>query len=99
MLHKSSRLLGFHLHATDGVIGHVDDFLVDPQWRVSYLVIDTSNWIGGKSVLISPSAIERVDVAAREIKVSLTRAQIEGSPSLDTADIELLETLPQVLIL
>jgi hypothetical protein len=99
MLHKTSRLLGFHLHATDGAIGHVDDFLIDPQWRVSYLVIDTSNWIGGKWVLISPSAIETVDVEAQEIKVTLTRAQIEDSPSLDTADIELIETLPQVLIM
>ena len=99
MLHKTSRLLGFHLHATDGAIGHVDDFLIDPQWRVSYLVIDTSNWIGGKWVLISPSAIESVDVEAQEIKVTLTRAQIEDSPSLDTADIELIETLPQVLIM
>ena len=99
MLHKTSRLLGLHLHATDGVIGHVDDFLVDPDWRVCYLVIDTSNWIGGKSVLISPSAIERIDVEAQEIRVTLTRAEIEASPSLETADIELIETLPQVLIM
>jgi PRC-barrel domain len=99
MLHKTSRLLGLHLHASDGEIGHVDDFLIDPTWRVSYLVIDTSNWIGGKSVLISPSAIEGVDVEAKEIRVNLTRAQIEGSPSIDTAEIELIETLPQVLIM
>ena len=99
MLHKTSRLLGLHLHATDGVIGHVDDFLVDPNWQVRYLVIDTSNWIGGKSVLISPSAIERIDVEAQEIRVTLTRAEIEASPSLETADIELIETLPQVLIM
>ena len=52
MLHKTSRLKGFHLHATDGEIGHVDDFLVDPAWKVAYLVVDTSNWIGGKSVLV-----------------------------------------------
>src|SRR5262245_25507436 len=61
MLHKTSKVLGFHLVATDGEIGHVDDFLVDENWGVRYLVIDTSNWIGGKSVLISPAAIEKVD--------------------------------------
>ena len=59
MLHKTSYLKGFHLHATDGEIGHVDDFLVDPGWNVRYLVVDTSNWIGGKSVLIAPSRSRR----------------------------------------
>ena len=40
--------------ALDGEIGHVSDFLVDEgTWTVRYLVIDTSNWIGGRSVLIS----------------------------------------------
>jgi hypothetical protein len=99
MLHKTSRLKGFHLHATDGEIGHVDDFLVDPSWNVAYLVVDTSNWVGGKSVLVSPSAIVKIDVETQEIRVRLTRAEIEHSPSVDTADIELIETLPPVLIL
>src|SRR5580765_5012071 len=99
MLHKTSRLKGFHLHATDGEIGHVEDFLVDPTWKVAYLVVDTSNWIGGKSVLLSPTTIGSIDVENQEIRVRLTRKEIEQSPSVETADIELIETLPQVLIL
>ena len=99
MLHKTSRLKGFHLHASDGEIGHVDDFLVDPSWKVAYLVVDTSNWVGGKSVLVSPTAIVNVDVEKQEIRVRLTRKEIEKSPSIDSADIELIETLPTVLIL
>jgi hypothetical protein len=77
----------------------VDDFLVDPSWKVAYLVVDTSNWFGGKSVLVSPTAIANVDVEKQEIRVRLTRKEIENSPSIDTADIELIETLPPVLIL
>jgi PRC-barrel domain protein len=99
MLHKTSRLKGFHLHASDGEIGHVDDFLVDPSWKVAYVVVDTSNWVGGKSVLVSPTAIANIDVEKQEIRVRLTRKEIEKSPSIDTADIELIETLPPVLIL
>ncbi len=99
MLHKTSRLKGFHLHASDGEIGHVDDFLVDPSWKVAYMVVDTSNWVGGKSVLVSPTAIANVDVEKQVIRVRLTRKEIEKSPSIDTADIELIETLPPVLIL
>jgi predicted aspartyl protease len=99
MLHKISKLQGFHLHATDGVIGHVDDFLVDPGWNVAYLVVDTSNWVGGKWVLISSSSIRKIDAEVKEIRVALTRAEIERSPSVDTADIELIETMPSAWIL
>ena len=89
-MHKTSRLKGFHLHATDGEIGHVDDFLVDQAWKVAYLVVDTSNWIGGKSVLVSPSAIVKIDVEAEEIRVRMSRKEIQASPSVETADIEAL---------
>ena len=62
MLHKTNRMRGFHIHATDGGIGHVDDFLVDEgTWHVRYFVVDTSNWIGGRWVLISPTVVSRVD--------------------------------------
>src|SRR6476660_3534178 len=55
VLHKTSQLRGYHIVATDGEIGHVDDFLIDGgNWTLRYLVVDTSNWIGGRSVLISP---------------------------------------------
>ena len=99
MLHKMSKLKGFHLHATDGSVGHVDDFLVDPSWNVAYLVVDTSNWVGGKWVLISTSAVQKISAEAREIIVGLTRDQIMHSPSVDTADIELIETMPSAWIL
>ena len=99
MLHKTSYLNGFHLLATDGEIGHVDDFLVDERWTVRYLVVDTKNGIGGRSVLISPSAIAAVDAPGKKIRVTLSRDEIKRSPSTTTADIELIETLPSVLIL
>jgi len=76
----------------------VDDFLVDESWAVRYLVVDTSNWVGGKSVLISPTTVVKVDSPNKEIRVRLTRDEIKHSPALDTADIELIETLPPAII-
>lgn len=100
MLHKTSKMRGFHIVATDGEIGHVDEFLVDEAtWSVRYLVVDTSNWIGGRSVLISPAQVESVDSQDEAIRVKLTREAIKNSPSVDTAEIELIETLPAVWIL
>jgi hypothetical protein len=99
MLHKTTKLTGFHLMTTDGEVGHVDDFLVDEDWQLRCLVVDTSNWIGGKWVLIPPSVIDHIDSPDKKIYVKLSRAQVERSPSVETADIELIETAPPVLIL
>jgi len=100
LLHKTSRMIGYHIVALDGEVGHVDDFLVDEgTWTVRYLVIDTSNWIGGRSVLISADVVTAIDSAAKKIHVKLTRGQVEHSPSIDVADIDLEETLPSIWIL
>jgi len=93
MLHKASYMRGFHAHATDGGIGHVTEFLVDENWFVRYVVIDTSNWIGGKNVIIPSSAIEKVNSPDKKLFLNITRAEVQGSPLVDTADIELIETL------
>ena len=93
MLHKTSYMRGFHVHAVDGSIGHVTEFLVDEAWTIRYLVIDTSNWIGGKSVIVPSSAVEKVDSPNKKIQLRLTRDQVKGSPLVETADIELIETL------
>jgi hypothetical protein len=98
MLHKTSKVRGYHLHATDGEIGHVDDFLFDEQWRVAYLIVDTSNWLGGRWVLVSTAAITRIDSPNKTIYVSLQREQIRSGPRVDSADIELVETLPSFIV-
>jgi hypothetical protein len=99
MLHKTSFMTGFHMHATDGDIGHVDEFLVDEQWTVRYLVVDTSNWLGGKSVLIPTSALDEVNSPEKRISVRMTREEVKHCPLVDTADIELIETLPPITII
>jgi hypothetical protein len=100
MLHKTSKMRGYHIHAIDGVIGHVDDFLIDEKtWATSYLVVDTSNWLGGRTVLISSAVIQSIDSPNEEIRVKLSREDIERGPSVDSVEIELVETLPSVWIL
>jgi hypothetical protein len=62
------------------------------------VVVDTSNWVGGRSVLIAASALARIDSAARRIYVTLTRAAIRNGPSIETADIDPAETAPALWI-
>ena len=99
MLHKFSKVCGFHIAATDGGIGHVDDFLVDEDLSVRYLVVDTSNWIGGKWVLIASAAVEKIDSANEQIHVKLSREEIKLSPTIDVADIDPVERVPSFFII
>ena len=99
MLHKFSKVKGFHIHAVDGEIGHVDDFLLDDTWALRYLVVDTTNWIGGKRVLVSPQVVAGLDPENERIDVSMTKDQIEHSKSIETADIPLDEVLPTIWVM
>ena len=52
-LRSTGHVSGYFIHATDGDIGHVKDFIIDSDtWKITDLVIDTQNWIGGHKVLI-----------------------------------------------
>ena len=100
MLHKFSKIHGFHIHALDGEIGHLDDFLLDESgWNLVYLVVDTANWIGGKRVLVTPRVVTSIDAERERIDISLTRDQIEHSKSIETADIALDEMLPTIWVM
>jgi hypothetical protein len=52
---------GCHVRATNGDIGHVADFLIRQDFRVPFLIVNTSNRFGGRSVVVSSDALERVD--------------------------------------
>ena len=56
-LRSMTAVTGYHIHASDGEIGHVENLLVDSaSWRIRYLIADTRNWWPGKHVLLSPAA-------------------------------------------
>jgi sporulation protein YlmC with PRC-barrel domain len=72
---------GYHIQATDGHIGHVEDFIIDDEtWTIRYLVIDTQNWWPGKKVLISPQWIERISLSESTVFIKLNREAIMQSP-------------------
>jgi sporulation protein YlmC with PRC-barrel domain len=99
-LMSSNELNGCHIQATDGEIGHVDDVLVDEDsWRVCYLVLDTSNWIGGRSVVVSPRVLTSVDLSDRMVKVDAAREDIRRSPVLDSIDVGPAEDAPPFAII
>lgn len=80
-LRSTKDVSGYHVQATDGELGHVEDFIIDDEtWAIRYLVIDTGNWRSGKRVLVSPRWIDRVSWSDSEVYVTLSRRAIEGAP-------------------
>lgn len=80
-LRSAAEVRGYHIQGTDGVIGHVADFIVDDEsWGVSYLVVDTSNWLFGKKVLVAPHWASSIRWEERNVVVDVTREAIRNSP-------------------
>ncbi|MGB8840303.1 MAG: PRC-barrel domain-containing protein [Aliidongia sp.] len=85
-LRSIAAVTGYHVHATDGEIGHIENFLLeDRDWRIHYLIVDTKNWWPGEKVLISPRSVKEIDWALRSILVDINRQKIEGAPRYDPA--------------
>ena len=83
-LQSSRDVSGLNIQATDGEIGHVDDFLIDDKtWSIRYLVIDTKNWLPGKKILISPQWINSINWEDKKVVVDLTRETIKHAPEYD----------------
>lgn len=80
-LRSTSVVRGYSIQASDGEIGHIEDFVIDDDtWAIRYLVIDTQNWWPGKKVLISPQWIERVSWEQSTVVINLSRDAIKQSP-------------------
>ena len=85
MMFTASSMKGYAIQATDGLIGTVRDLLFDDRsWKIRWLVIDTGTFLPGRKVLIHPSAVGQAVHDQEELLVSLTKAQIEASPAIET---------------
>ena len=85
-LRSTHEVSGYHIQASDGEIGHVDDFVIDDQtWAIRYLIVDTRNWWPGKKVLISPQWIDHVSWSDSKVFVNLSRDAIKESPEYTEA--------------
>jgi hypothetical protein len=77
----SEGLTGYHVEATDGHIGSIDD--ASYEVGSSYLVVDTGPWIFGRKVLLPAGTVQRVDRDDRKVYVDRTKDQIKNSPEYD----------------
>jgi len=89
---------GYHIHATDGEIGHVDDFIIeDTDWSIHSIIVNTKNWWPGKIVVVAPSSIDTVDWTDSLVNLKIDRKKVKASPAYDastTIDRAMMETFP-----
>jgi sporulation protein YlmC with PRC-barrel domain len=79
---SGEELVGYAIRATDGELGHVEDFLVDEEsWAITGMLVDTRNWLPGRKVVVPPDAISGVDWASKEVSVRLRRDELREAPS------------------
>jgi len=82
--HGVASISGYHVHASDGDIGHVENVLADDSnWEIRYLIIATRNWLPGKVVQISPYAVRDINWFGDSINMNITREQVRSAPAWD----------------
>jgi len=83
-LRSARQITGHLIHALDGEIGHVKDFIVDlGNWLITFLLVDTRNLLSGRKVLLSTGKIERIEWDDAEVYVNISRGDIIESPEFD----------------
>ena len=83
-LRSAREIKGYHIEATDGEIGHVDDLIVDDEtWTIRYMAVDTRNWMPGRRVLVAPAWATAIDWYGHLISVSIDRKALNNCALCD----------------
>lgn len=86
-LQSTKRITNYRIHATDGDLGHVKDFIMDDQtWQIQFLVVDLHNWFSGKKVLVPVRHIKRLAWSDSKVFVNLGMDAIKESARIDESD-------------
>jgi sporulation protein YlmC with PRC-barrel domain len=74
---------GQGVHASDGEIGKVEGFVVEPEHgHVTHVLLQEGHLWGRKQVAIPVGAVQRIDEG---VTVNLTKHEIESLPAVDLA--------------
>ena len=81
-LRSVKEVRGYPIHASDGKIGHAEDFVADVEfWVMRSLVVDTRNWLPGKLVLIAHSGCWKSGSASEEWMSASRAKTFAAAPS------------------
>lgn len=86
-LRSFKEVTGYHILATDGHLGHVEDMIADDaDWQLIYLIIDTSNWRPwSKKVILLINWLDKISYETREVSIDVHTDVIKNAPEFDTS--------------
>jgi uncharacterized protein YrrD len=97
-LRSTAEVKGYTIHATDGEIGKVVDYIVDDtNWKINYLIVECGSWLNSRKVLLSVNRITQVNWENQNVIVNISTEQVRNSPEYDESQ-PLNETYEQSLL-
>lgn len=88
-LRSARHVRGYYLHAKDGNIGHVEDYIVEGSgWKIDYILADTRNVFPGKKVLLKVSEIKSVEWLDYSVHISKTKEDVRSREEYNPAKME-----------
>jgi len=86
-LQSTESIKGYNIHAVDGEIGKVVDYLADDSnWKIKYFVVETGSWLDSRKVLLSTRWIKDVNWEDSTVVVDITQEAVKNSPEFDVTE-------------
>ena len=83
-LRSTKQVKGYNIHATDGEIGKVVDYIFDDtNWKINFLVVDSGTWLNSKKVLLSTQWIKEINWDNSIVTVNTSTEVVKNSPEFD----------------
>jgi len=87
-LRSTQAVSGYHVQATDGIIGHVCDFMMDDKtWVIGQLLVKVGHRFTGDEMLIPTGKVDRICYDDSTVFVKLTKEAVEKSPAYHPAPV------------
>ncbi len=87
-LRSVSAITGNHVHCTDGLVGHVQDVLLDDaDWNIRAIIVDTEHWRPGKHLMVPPSAIRDISWPRQDVRLNISSHETKESPTWTPTDV------------
>ena len=81
-LRSTQAVAGYQIRATDGLAGHVNDFLMDDQsWTIQYMVVQIGHRLTGRELQIPTHVVDHISYEESTIFVKLSVAEVEALPA------------------
>ena len=99
-LRSAKEIMGYNVQTMDSaVLGFLDDLIMDDSnWELSYLVVDTRDWLPGKEVLVTPQHIRFISWKEHAVHLNLWQDSVKrcpkyyGSPITHDLQVEMVDT-------